>query len=363
MGSTTGGAERPSGRMSQTSTDILPYEQLLEQEDLATRVPGRTFSSPAKGLLVSVTLMALGVIGLSGGGAQTSVGALVNLSPGIVWTLPFQLFDGPPVLGAPVLALAPPGQTQIQDQYLSLPLVQRLQATPDVVFLRFGLPNQSKPLGLSTLSCILFKGLAGSGLEEVVRPYTPVSTNAEIGTFTLLVKVYPDGAMSGFLGAMAIGARILATHTAKNVKQQYPFAATEVAMIAGGTGITPMLQALQALLGNSSDTTRVTLLYSNRRESDIIARSTLDEWLGGWHDRVRIVYTLSREPPTSSWVGRRGRIDRRLIEEWVPPPSANVLVFVCGPDGLYEAFTGPRQGEYSGILAEMGYAESQVVKL
>ena len=112
-------------------------------------------------------------------------------------------------------------------------------------------------------------------------------------------------------------------------------------MIAGGTGITPMLQALQALLGNATETTRVTLLYSNKLESDIIARSTLQKWLGGWHDRLRIVHTLTREPPGSGWTGRRGRIDQSLIQEWVPPPSASVLVFVCGPDGMYEAFTGP----------------------
>lgn len=285
----------------------------------------RDFVLRAVGISTLALVAVVGLAAASGAGSlsSASLGKLINLDPAI------DDCD----LGPPVLALARPGQTQIQDQYLALPLIQRLQATPDVVFLRFGLPDRSKPLGLSTMSCILFKGLEGSGLEEIVRPYTPVSTNAEIGSFTLLVKVYPDGLMSSFLGAMAVGESVLATHTDKNVKEQYPFGRSEVAMIAGGTGITPMLQALQALLGNSTDTTRVTLLYSNKRESDIIARSTLQKWLGGWHDRLRIVHTLTREPTGSSWTGRRGRIDQRLIQEWVPPPSASVLVFVCGPDG------------------------------
>ena len=134
-------------------------------------------------------------------------------------------------------------------------------------------------------------------------------------------------------------------------------------MVAGGTGITPMLQALQALLGNATDATKVTLLYSNRDQSDIIAKSTLDAWRALYASRFTVVYALTREPADSGWSGTRGRIDRQLVQARVPPPSASVKIFVCGPDAMYGTFAGPRRGEYSGILREMGYAESQVVKL
>ena len=39
------------------------------------------------------------------------------------------------------------------------------------------------------------------------------------------------------------------------------------ALLAGGSGITPMIQILHACLGNTSEGARVTLLYSNRAES------------------------------------------------------------------------------------------------
>ena len=45
---------------------------------------------------------------------------------------------------------------------------------------RFGLPDTTKALGLSTCACIL----AGAEIdgEMTVRPYTPISTNADLGT-------------------------------------------------------------------------------------------------------------------------------------------------------------------------------------
>jgi len=40
-------------------------------------------------------------------------------------------------------------------------------------------------------------------------------------------------------------------------------------MIAGGTGITPMLQVLNQILNNPDDHTEVTLLFANLSEDDI----------------------------------------------------------------------------------------------
>jgi len=266
-----------------------------------------------------------------------------------------------------VLALAPPGTSQIEGKWAGVRLLERLEVAQDVMLLRFGLPDAHKPLGLSTMACILVRGAADSGLESVVRPYTPVSTNDQLGSFTLLVKVYPEGVMSRHLGSRELGQHVEATHSSGNVKRQYPFGVQHVAMIAGGSGITPMLQALHALLGNASDTTRITMLYSNRVEADIIGRATLDAWQAGsskhGHRRLSVLHTLTREPADSGWAGRRGRIDRSLLEERLPRPSASGLIFVCGPGSMYEAYAGPRRGEYGGLLREMGYPEDKVVKL
>ena len=124
-----------------------------------------------------------------------------------------------------------------------------------------------------------------------------------------------------------------------------------------------MVQILHACLGNASEAAHVTLLYSNRDQSDIIAQAALRAWQAASHGRLTVVHTLTREPEGSNWGGRRGRIDRSLIAEHVAAPSSSVLVFVCGTASLYDSFSGPRRGSYGGLLQEMGYAEAQVVKL
>ena len=82
-----------------------------------------------------------------------------------------------------------------------------------------------------------------------MRPYTPISTNADKGTFDLLVKCYELGELSKVLGEMPIGdTSVSFKHIDFNVKLQYPFGKKRIGMIAGGSGITPMIQALRALI-------------------------------------------------------------------------------------------------------------------
>lgn len=51
-----------------------------------------------------------------------------------------------------------------------------------------------------------------------------------------------------------------------------PRNATKLAMLAGGTGITPMYQVIKAVLSNPSDKTECSLIYANQTEEDILLR-------------------------------------------------------------------------------------------
>ena len=170
--------------------------------------------------------------------------------------------------------------------------------------------------------------------------------------------------MSLQLASLPLGATIDFKHIAFNVKLQYPFRATRLVMLVGGTGIAPMLQALHALLGTRSDLSHTTLVYSSKSSQDILAKRTLDEWQAAHPHRLAVHHTLTREREGSSWEGRRGRIDAPLLHELLPPPSDDVLIFVCGPPSMYDALSGPRTepGALTGLLADMGYGAHQVVK-
>ena len=61
------------------------------------------------------------------------------------------------------------------------------------------------------------------------------------------------------------------------------------------TGITPMLQIVKAILKDPSDTTRVSLLFANQTEDDILVREELEE-MAEKHDQFSLWYTLDRPP-------------------------------------------------------------------
>jgi cytochrome-b5 reductase len=205
-----------------------------------------------------------------------------------------------------------------------------------------------------------------------IRPYTPISTNVQAGSFDLLVKNYKEnGIMSRHLcETIQVGDSIDFKHMAPNVKIQAPFAQTNIVMLVGGTGITPMIQALHAILGDATSNNgknQVTMVYGSRAASDILARDLLDQWDQDYPDQLQVTHVLSDEPAqedSSSWKGERGIIDQALLHAYLPPPDDNVLILVCGPPAMYNALCGPRDEptKVTGILAEMGYKAEQVYK-
>ena len=66
-----------------------------------------------------------------------------------------------------------------------------------------------------------------------------------------------------------------------------------VSMIAGGSGITPMLQVITAVLNDPADATEMALLYANRTEGDILVRPELEAYRREHPHRFRVWYTLS----------------------------------------------------------------------
>jgi cytochrome-b5 reductase len=262
----------------------------------------------------------------------------------------------------PHAAVYPAGQCVFGEDWTAATLVAKERCKETTVILTFELPDTSKPLGLSTCACILAKFDRDGA--AVVRPYTPISTNAMIGRFELLVKIYAQGAMSQYLDGLQMGSAVEFKHIPFNVKIQYPFPAKKVGMLIGGTGIAPMIQALHAVLGTADDTTAVSMLYASKVKEDILAQETLESWAANSDGRFTCNHVLSKEPEESSWIGARGLITRALIEEHIPAPTEDVVIFVCGPPGMYDSLCGPRNEpqELKGILAEMGYTAAQVVK-
>lgn len=272
--------------------------------------------------------------------------------------------------GPPMKCLVPPGQCQFGPLPLRVPLIQRIPVTETTAVLRFALPHRSHPLNLSTCAC-LYAHAEIDG-QMVKRPYTPISTNIYVGSFDLLVKNYgPTAKMSRKLHELQPGDDSISfSHGPDNVKiQADDFIHGQydhIGMLVGGTGITPMIQALHALLGNNGKREpRITLLYGSRTSGEILAKTLLHKW-SKYYDQFTLVHVLSDEPAYSLWDdGVRGHITKELIEQYFPSAGSETRqkIFVCGPPGMYDALCGPReQSSVSGVLGDLGFLPEQVYK-
>lgn len=98
------------------------------------------------------------------------------------------------------------------ETFISLVLSKRIQISPDTFIFRFALPSVSHRLGLPIGQNIQVK--ANINGEDVIRAYTPVSSNDDFGFMDLLIKVYfknvhpkfPNGGlMSQYIHALDVG--------------------------------------------------------------------------------------------------------------------------------------------------------------
>ena len=87
-------------------------------------------------------------------------------------------------------------------------------------------------------------------------------------------------------------------------------------MIAGGTGITPMLQVIKAIIRNrprngGNDTTKVDLIFANVNPDDILLRDQLEQ-LEKEDDGFRVYYVLNNPP--EGWTGGVGFVTPDMIK-------------------------------------------------
>jgi len=179
---------------------------------------------------------------------------------------------------------------------------------------RFALPGKNDSLGLPIGQHVSLSATIDG--KEIVRSYTPVSSDAvDKGYFDLLIKSYPTGNISKYVANMKVGETI----KAKGPKGQMvytPGLVRAFGMIAGGTGITPMLQIIRAILLNDEDNTRVDLIFANVGVEDILLRDELDELVSSEQEngrgRLKVHYVLNNPP--EEWTGRVGFVTADMIK-------------------------------------------------
>jgi cytochrome-b5 reductase len=123
----------------------------------------------------------------------------------------------------------------------------------------------------------------------------------------------------------------------------------ELGMLAGGTGITPMLQIVRAILKDDEDKTAVTLIYANVTVHDILLRQDLEELAGRFPLRFKLHLVIEKDPDGPrdhgaprpldkvNWKGGLGFITEAMIRQYCPAPAPDIKILICGPPPMITA--------------------------
>ncbi|XP_052110213.1 NADH-cytochrome b5 reductase-like protein [Arachis duranensis] len=252
------------------------------------------------------------------------------------------------------------------DKWVEFKLQDTARVSHNTQLFRFSF-DPTKKLGLDIASCILTRAPLGQDAEGkpkyVIFRYTPISDPEAKGYFDLLIKVYPEGKMSQHFASLKPGDVVEVKGPIEKLRYT-PNMKKHIGMVAGGSGITPMLQVIEAILKNPDDKTKISLLYANVSPDDILLKQKLDV-LAATHPNLKIFYTVDN--PTKNWRGGSGLISEDMVVKGLPAPADDTLILVCGPPGMMKHVSGEKakdwtQGEVSGLLKEAGYTEQMVYK-
>ncbi|KAG6388732.1 hypothetical protein SASPL_150164 [Salvia splendens] len=251
----------------------------------------------------------------------------------------------------------------IPRQKIPCKLVEKTTLSHDSRKFKFALPGEDQVLGLPVGKHVFVCATVDDKL--CMRAYTPSSDVDTIGYFELVVKVYfkgvhpkfPNGGqMSQYLDTLELGSFIDIKgplgHIEYAGKGNFVVhgkhkSAKKLAMIAGGTGITPIYQVMQAILKDPEDSTEMYVVYANRTEDDILLRDELDAWAEKFPERVKVWYVV-QESVREDWKYSVGFVTEGVLREHIPARAEMALALACGPPPMLQFAVNPN-------LEKMGY--------
>ncbi|KAJ8931510.1 hypothetical protein NQ314_015583 [Rhamnusium bicolor] len=232
-----------------------------------------------------------------------------------------------------------------------LPLIEREIISHDTRRFRFALPSKDMVLGLPIGQHIHISAKIND--ELIIRSYTPVSSDDDYGYMDLVIKVYfknvhpkfqEGGKMTQHLESLKIGDTIEirgpsgrlqylghGKFSIKKLRKDPPIIITakKVGLIAGGVGITPILQLVRHIAKDPTDKTLLALLFANQTEEDILVRKELEEVAEKFPEQFKLWYTLDKSD--EGWKYSTGFINEKMLRDHLFPPSKDTLILMCGP--------------------------------
>jgi ring-1,2-phenylacetyl-CoA epoxidase subunit PaaE len=203
--------------------------------------------------------------------------------------------------------------------------------TDDAVALTFEVPDDLREEYLFTAG----QHLSIRGPDDKRRSFS-IFTSPSSGVMRVGVKKLPGGSFSeGVLGGLRVGDALdVMTPAGRFTVVPDPAVRRRYVAIAAGSGITPILSIITALLEGEPDA-EVTLVYANRTHRSVMFLDEVHDLKDRYPDRFWLMHVLSREQQDVELLS--GRLDgerlRRILDELLPAEGVDAW-FLCGPQQM-----------------------------
>jgi ferredoxin-NADP reductase len=174
----------------------------------------------------------------------------------------------------------------------------------------------------------LFATIKSSG-KTLTKPFSLSSSPTEKDHLDFTKKL-TDSEFSNALRTLKVGdwAMIDAPHGTFTFEGENE----NIALLGGGIGITPF-RSICKYCTDMRITSKITLLYGNRSENDIVFKKELEE-MEKKNKNLKVVFVLNEA--SSTWKGATGVIDAEIVKKTVPDYKKTVF-YVCGPPPMVQA--------------------------
>ncbi len=204
------------------------------------------------------------------------------------------------------------------------------ELTDDAVAITFDVPPELR----DDYAFVHGQHVSVRGADDVRRSFS-ICTPPSSGVLRIGVKRLPGGAFSdGIVGSLRVGDTLeVMTPAGRFTTDLDPTAAKRYVAVAAGSGITPVLSIVAAVLEGEPGS-QVTLVYANRTSRSIMFLDEVHDLKDRFPERLQILHVLSREQQDVELLS--GRLDadrfRAIVEAFGLAGSDDW--FLCGPHDM-----------------------------
>lgn len=163
------------------------------------------------------------------------------------------------------------------------------------------------------------------------RSYSFANAADDNGKYTFYIKVLEQGAMSDYLSQRAQPGDEM-TVTGPFGRFYLRPVHRPIVMVAGGTGLAPMLSMLDTLIANGDTDQPVRLLYGANAADELFAFEQLEKYVAAGLD---LTTELCVVDPADGWDAATGHVTDLLREDLMN--NGDCEIYLCGPPPMIDA--------------------------